>query len=121
MVETIKIDKLQLRVEKHPNVAAADSLLKNVNILSVKGLHGSSRAIFAVGMYRKHPRTYLYILNDAETAGYFYHDVLQLIGPGDVMFFPSHIRGLQNTDSLMRQTRYCEQSYCAGCREKAAR
>lgn len=89
MVETIKIDKLQLRVEKHPNVAAADSLLKNVNILSVKGLQGSSRAIFAVGMYRKHPRTYLYILNDAETAGYFYHDVLQLIGPGDVMFFPS--------------------------------
>jgi len=89
MVETIDITQLQLRVERHPNVAAAGSLLKNIPVLSVTGLQGSSRALFSVGLFHKLPRTYLYIFNDAETAGYFYHDVTQIIGAAGVLFFPS--------------------------------
>lgn len=89
MAETIDITQLQLRVEKHPNVAAAGSLLKNIPVLSVTGLHGSSRALFSVGLFHKLPRTYLYIFNDAETAGYFYHDVTQIMGAAEVLFFPS--------------------------------
>lgn len=89
MVETVDITQLQQRVEKHPNLAAAGSLLKNVHVLSVTGLHGSSRAMFAVGLFHKLPQTYLYILNDAETAGYFYHDITQIIGAREVLFFPS--------------------------------
>jgi len=52
-------------------------------------LRGSSRAMFAVGLFHKLPNTYLYILNDAETAGYFYHDITQIIGAQEVLFFPS--------------------------------
>ncbi|MBK5195448.1 MAG: transcription-repair coupling factor, partial [Proteiniphilum sp.] len=89
MVEKIDITQLQQRVEKHPNMAAAGSLLRDVQILSVTGLHGSSRAFFSVGLLHKLPTTYLYILNDAETAGYFYHDVTQIIGLKEVHFFPS--------------------------------
>ena len=89
MVETLDITQLQQRVEKHPNLAAAGSLLKNVHVLSVTGLHGSSRAMFSVGLFHKLPQTYLYILNDAETAGYFYHDITQIIGAREVVFFPS--------------------------------
>ena len=89
MAETLNITQLQQRVEKHPNMAAAGSLLKNVHVLSVTGLHGSSRPMFAVGLFHKLPSVYLYILNDAETAGYFYHDVTQIMGPGEVLFFPS--------------------------------
>lgn len=89
MVDTIDITQLQERVEKHPNMAAAGSLLKNVSVLSVTGLHGSSCALFSIGLFHKLPRTYLYIFNDAESAGYFYHDVTQIIGSKEVLFFPS--------------------------------
>lgn len=86
------IIQLQQLVEQHPNTAAAGALLKEVETLSVKGLHGSSRALFAASLFRKHPKTYLYILNDKETAGYFYHDIVQIIGTKNVLFFPSAYR-----------------------------
>jgi len=89
MVETIDITQLQQRMDFHPNMAAVGSLLDKVHLLSVTGLQGSSRALFAVSLFRRAPRTYLYIFNDAETAGYFYHDLTQLIGSGEVLFFPS--------------------------------
>lgn len=89
MFETIDISQLLLRVEKHSNLAAAGSLLNEVKSLSVRGLLGSSRALFAAGLFRKAPQAYLYILNDAEAAGYFYHDLTQLLGTSDLFFFPS--------------------------------
>lgn len=85
----LDITQLQQIVEKHPNIVAATSLLEKVQVLSVRGLHGSSRAMFAAGLFHQFPQTYLFILNDAETAGYFYHDLTQIIGPDDVLFFPS--------------------------------
>ncbi|MDR0421568.1 MAG: transcription-repair coupling factor [Proteiniphilum sp.] len=90
MLETINVTQLQQQIGRHPNLAAADALLKKeTQILSVTGLHGSSRALFAAELFRREPRTSLYILNDAETAGYFYHDLTQLAGTDDVLFFPS--------------------------------
>ena len=83
------IAQLQQIVEKHPNITAAADLLKKIQVLSVRRLHGSSCAMFAAGMFHKFPQTYLFILNDAETAGYFYHDLTQIIGTKDVLFFPS--------------------------------
>lgn len=89
MVRAIEIKGLLERVEKNPDIAAVDSLLKKVDILSVKGLQGSSHSLLATSLFRKSPQTYLYILNDAESAGYFYHDITQIIGSQDVLFFPS--------------------------------
>ncbi len=83
------ITQLLRILEVHPNVAAANKLLKEVKTLSVKGLHGSSRALFCATLYNKRPQTYLFILNDLETAGYFYHDVSQVLGSENVLFFPS--------------------------------
>lgn len=83
------ISQLLRILEGHPNVAAANKLLKEVKTLSVKGLHGSSRALFPATLYNKQPRTFLFILNDLETAGYFYHDVTQTLGTKDILFFPS--------------------------------
>jgi len=85
----LDIAQLQQIVEKHPNVTAAADLLKKIQVLSVRRLYGSSCAMFAVGMFHKFPQTYLFILNDAERAGYFYHDLTQIIGTKDVLFFPS--------------------------------
>ena len=89
MVKAIEIKQLQERVEKNPDISAVGSLLKKVDILSVKGLQGSSRSLLATSLIKKSPQTYLYILNDAESAGYFYHDITQIIGSQDVLFFPS--------------------------------
>ena len=89
MVKAIEIKELLERVEKNPDITAVDSLLKKIDILSVKGLQGSSRSLLATSLIKKSPQTYLYILNDAESAGYFYHDITQIIGSQDVLFFPS--------------------------------
>ena len=89
MVKSIEIKQLQERVEKNPDISAVGSLLKKVDVLSVKGLQGSSRSLLATSLIKKSPQTYLYILNDAESAGYFYHDITQIIGSQDVLFFPS--------------------------------
>ncbi|MDO5523342.1 MAG: transcription-repair coupling factor [Bacteroidia bacterium] len=83
------ITQLLRILEVHPNLAAANKLLKEVKTLSVKGLHGSSRALFSATLYTKRPQTYLFILNDLETAGYFYHDVSQILGSQHILFFPS--------------------------------
>ena len=89
MVKTLDITEIRQLVEKLPEVAAAGSLLKKVDVLSVKGLQGSSRALFTTSLFNKNPDTYLYILNDAETAGYFYHDLTQIMGSQNILFFPS--------------------------------
>ena len=83
------ITQLLRILDVHPNVAAANKLLKEIKTLSVKGLHGSSRALFSATLFDKNPRTTLFILNDLETAGYFYHDVSQILGSANVLFFPS--------------------------------
>jgi transcription-repair coupling factor (superfamily II helicase) len=88
------MDILQLQhlAEKHPNFSATIHLLKEIKTLSVRGLYGSSRAMFAAGLFHKLPRTYLFILNEAESAGYFYHDIVQITGTNNVLFFPSAYR-----------------------------
>jgi transcription-repair coupling factor (superfamily II helicase) len=88
-MNSLEIFQLQQLVEKHPNIAAAAELLKKLKVVSVRGLHGSSRALFAIGAFHKNPRTALFVFNDQETAAYFYHDITQVIGSEDVLFFPS--------------------------------
>lgn len=75
MVKTLDITELQQLVGKLPEVSAAGSILKKADVISVKGLHGSSRALFSSALFNKNSGVYLYILNDAESAGYFYHDL----------------------------------------------
>src|SRR5690554_2798991 len=89
MVKVIDIKEFQERVDKNPDISAVGSLLKKVDVLSVKSLHGASRSLLATSLLENTPQTYLYILNDAESAGYFYHDITQIIGSQDVLFFPS--------------------------------
>lgn len=56
----------------------------------VTGLHGSAQAMSMAAMFRKSGGgRYLCVLNDAEEAGYFYHDLVQMLGDDHVYFFPS--------------------------------
>lgn len=83
------ITKLLQIYESHPNVVAASKMLNKVNRLSIKGLHGSARALFSASLFVKQPKHYLYILNDLESAGYFYHDLTQISGTQNALFYPS--------------------------------
>ncbi|SHF36621.1 transcription-repair coupling factor (superfamily II helicase) [Dysgonomonas macrotermitis] len=67
----------------------SDQVLSKHKIVQIKGLLGSSWAMFAASNFLRSSQTYLYILDDAETAGYFYHDLNQLLKSKQVLFFPS--------------------------------
>lgn len=67
----------------------SDQVLSKHKIVQIKGLLGSSWAMFAASIFLRSSQTYLYILDDAETAGYFYHDLNQLLKSKQVLFFPS--------------------------------
>ena len=80
---------LQDVFESHKNISAiAGSLSKYKNIY-VKGLQGSSASIFSASLFHKSEGCFMYVLNDQESAGYFYHDLTQILGTENVLFFPS--------------------------------
>ena len=58
----------------------------------LEGLLASSAPMLFASLSAKCPRRMLFVLQDAEEAGYFYHDLTQLMGTSDVLFFPSSYR-----------------------------
>ena len=60
-----------------------------IEIIQLKGLRGSSAATFLAPLKNALPGIYLFVLDDEETAGYFYHDICQIAGEANVSFFPS--------------------------------
>ena len=85
---------------KHPKLKALTTLLDDSTPkrIYISGLIGSSAALtFAsitnVSMNKGAQRpTTLFVLNDMEEAGYFFHDLTQMIGESNVMLFPSSYR-----------------------------
>ena len=58
----------------------------------VEGARASAMAVMAAGMRGRVDRVCVFVLDDAEIAGYFYHDLTQMMGNNDVLFFPSSYR-----------------------------
>ena len=77
-----------------PQVAALAKMLKQKSLqtLYVEGLQASSAPMAMMALAQKTERTILFVLNDAEDAGYFYHDLSQVMGQERVLFFPSSYR-----------------------------
>ena len=79
----------------HPGVKALLQLREEGSKKRVllEGLFGSAAAMALCGLKEQTPeQTYLVVMNDAEEAGYFYHDIVQIIGEKEVLFFPSSFR-----------------------------
>ncbi len=85
----LKLSALQEVFDSHKNIPAVVSLLAKDKNIHIKGLQGSSDAMFAASLFNKTKDCYLYILNDSESAGYFYHDLQQILGGDNALFFPS--------------------------------
>lgn len=60
--------------------------------ITIEGLHASSKALFFASIAGQSSRTVVFVLNDVEEAGYFYHDLTQLLGDDIALFFPSSYR-----------------------------
>ena len=59
----------------------------------IEGLVGSAAAMVLCGLKLRAPeQTFLVVLNDADEAGYFYHDMMQISGDNNILFFPSSFR-----------------------------
>ena len=88
------ISELQNLYGEHPNMKGLASVLGNDSIKTIYlgGGHGSCLSLFFSAYIRKHPSVYVFILNDNEEAGYFYHDMVQANGDDDILFFPSSYR-----------------------------
>ena len=84
----LEISKLLHLFGSKANITVATKLLNEVKSLSIKGLHGSTKALFAASLFSREPKTYIYILNNMENAGYFYHDLNQILAKKGVLFFP---------------------------------
>ena len=65
---------------------------KKPQTICLEGLHASSAPFFFSSIAPKCTQPLLFVLNDAEAAGYFYHDLVQVLGEERVLFFPSSYR-----------------------------
>ena len=89
------ITELQSRYTRHPALEGlANTFLKNNDIRTVflEGTHASCASLFASCFIKSVPGVYLFVLNDQEEAGYFYHDMVQVNGDEQILFFPSSYR-----------------------------
>ncbi len=88
----MEINQLQDLYAGHPHVRALVSILKEekqTKNVFLTGLNGSSGSVLISSVFRQTGGHVLCILNDLEEAGYFYHDLSQLLREEDVFFFPS--------------------------------
>ena len=90
----MNIQQLTQLYAKLPQVAALAKVIgeKGASTIFLEGLLGSSAPVFFAALAGKLPQTMLFVMQDADEAGYFYHDLTQLMGEQQVLFFPSSYR-----------------------------
>lgn len=91
---TMTITELQNVYAAHPNTKGLASILKDggIKTVYVDGVHASCVSLFFSAFIKNNPSVYVFVLNDSEEAGYFYHDMVQANGDADILFFPSSYR-----------------------------
>ncbi|MEG1616495.1 MAG: transcription-repair coupling factor [Bacteroidales bacterium] len=73
-----------------PRFGALKKLIQtNTPAIYLQGLQGSAAAMFIAPLKNHTQKNYVFVLNDLEEAGYFYHDLIQISGEEKVLFFPS--------------------------------
>ena len=105
----MEITDLQALYTRHPQVKALARALANDKRRTIRltGLQASSAPMVFAALFG-HPgkagkpedsgnagdsaHPFLFILDDQEEAGYFYHDLVQMMGEEHVLFFPSTYR-----------------------------
>ena len=90
----MKIQELQKLFARHSGVLSLSKMLQKQDIRTIQlsGLHESAAPLVFASLSLKQAAPFLFILDDEEQAGYFYHDLTQVLGDSNVLFFPSSYR-----------------------------
>ena len=90
----MKIEDLLLLYGQSQQVRALAKSLEDesVKTVFVQGLVASAAPVLFASAAPQLRIPVLFVLNDAEEAGYFYHDLTQMLGTERVLFFPSSFR-----------------------------
>ena len=88
------IKDIQTVYARSPQVSALAKILEKNREKQVflEGLLASSTPLFFAGLAKKTNQVLLFVLQDVDEAGYFYHDLTQIMGETDVLYFPSSYR-----------------------------
>ncbi len=94
----MNIQNIQVLMGRSSKAKALGRLLRDQNRKEIRleGLQASSAPLYFASLAVKcaealtHP--YLFVLDDEEQAGYFYHDLTQILGQAGVHFLPSSFR-----------------------------
>ena len=105
----MKIEELEKVYAKLPQVAALAHEIENAATrrIFLEGLLASSAPMLFGSLAAKCKSPILFILQDAEEAGYFYHDLKQLLGPDRCCSSQAATVVPSSTDSLIRPHRSC--------------
>jgi len=87
----MKIQELQTLFSKHPSVGKLQSAINrtDINVIQIAGLQESAVPLVFSSLVNAISSVCVFILDDEEQAGYFYHDLTQVLGDEYVLFFPS--------------------------------
>ena len=104
----MEIQKLLGIYARHPKVKALAKALQDKwltpegegknspRTIRLAGLQGSQAPLVFASLAERAPQVlgvpYVFVLDDEEEAGYFYHDLVQMLGEKDVLFLPSSFR-----------------------------
>ena len=93
-LQPMNINELQhiYAAHAHTKALAAQLQDKDVKTLFLAGLHASAAPLFFSAYLQQAAHTIVFVLNDLEEAGYFYHDLIQINGEERILFFPSSYR-----------------------------
>ena len=88
------IQELQHIYASHPNTLGLAKQMENSSVRTIflGGLHASASPLFFSSYLKNLSHSVVFVLGDGEEAGYFYHDLVQINGDGNVLFFPSSYR-----------------------------
>ena len=90
----MKIHELETLYARLPQVSALAKELEKSSTTTIflDGLLASSAPMLFGALVSKCRKRMLFIMQDAEEAGYYYHDLTQMMGTANVLFFPSSYR-----------------------------
>ena len=90
----MKIQELQTIFSHHPSVGKLRAALQrtDVGVIQIDGLHESAAPLVFSSLINTISSVCVFILDDEEQAGYFYHDLTQVLGDEKVLFFPSSFK-----------------------------
>ena len=90
----MQLQELQQLYAYLPQVSALANTLSEDGVKTVflEGLLASAAPMVFSALATKQGHTMLFIMQDADEAGYLYHDLTQVMGSNQVLFFPSSYR-----------------------------